>query len=173
MSTPDLTTFWQRYTLDARQVPTIDDAADAPPGLYRNDQGQTWLKDGAGNVTQLVGAGSGPPGPQGDPGPEGPAGPAGPTNLFEVEVMSTGTPTEIPSGWTCAKLGTGQYRLNHTLGNYTTYMAVVSVNMRNATPEARIAQLHSRDNGFLVVDTFDLTGGFADTGWSMLLWQSG
>ena len=53
--TPDLTITWQEYLLSNLELPAADGVETAPPGLYRDTKGNTWIKDAEGGVRRLEG----------------------------------------------------------------------------------------------------------------------
>ncbi len=87
-------------------------------------------------------------GPDGAAGPQGPPGPA-----YGGYIKANGTVVRLPTGWTVAKIGTGQYTVTHNLG-ITNYVAAVSGSsfvsptlFNSATPQANAITFNSAADG--------------------------
>lgn len=185
---------YQRYTATAQFTVPEDLPASFDPGLVEARDGKVYYLASDGELFDVsTGSGAagppgpegpegpqgdpGPEGPKGDPGPEGPIGPegpqggVGPSGMYFVECTSTGGMTGAPAGWTLQKLGVGQYRITHNLGVFNTYGAIVCISNRNGTPVFRHAQFQARDNDFVVVHTFDVSGNATDASFEILFWD--
>jgi len=83
----------------------------------------------------------------------------------QMSVAAAGTAERLPTGWTCSKLGTGQYRVTHNLGT-TSYTAVGIV--RN-TSVAGTVTCYTYTSTYIDIYTYTAAGGGADYAFHFIL----